>query len=112
MAILFAPTTELWIGHSLKVSGVLIWGFAAWHVTEAIGTSIAMLLNAASIVRYQVFRGCIFAVSCLTIKVLVLRQYTPEALPWVTAASYILLSLIPVFLLRKRIGHMITVNVY
>jgi O-antigen/teichoic acid export membrane protein len=112
MAILFEPVTGLWIGHSLKVSGVLIWGFAAWHVMEAIGTSIAMLLNAASIVRYQVFVGCIFALTCLSIKILALQYYTLDALPWITVISHLLLSLIPILFLRKKIRHMITEKTY
>lgn len=112
MAILFELVTGLWIGHSLKVSGVLIWGFAAWHVMEAIGTSIAMLLNAASIVRYQVFVGCIFALTCLSIKILALQYYTPDALPWITVISHLLLSLIPILFLRKKIRHMITEKTY
>lgn len=112
IALLFKPVTTLWIGHTIQASSFLVWGFAAWHVLESIGTSVATLLNAGSIVRYQVFIGCIFALTCLSIKIMILRQHTPEALPWVTAACYLMLSLFPAILLRKRIRRIFSEKAY
>lgn len=112
IALLFEPVTHFWIGHPIKVGAVLVWGFATWHVMESIGTSIATLLNAASIVRYQVLIGCIFALACLTIKIMVLLRHMPEALPWITAICYLMLSLFPLLLLRNRIGRIITEKAY
>lgn len=103
MAILFAPATELWIGHSLKVSGVLIWGFAAWHVMEAIGTSIAMLLNAASIVRIQVIVAICFALPLVLLKATLAFHMQELLLPWATLILYTVLSLFPLFFARNRI---------
>lgn len=112
IAVLFEPATRLWIGHPINAATVLIWGYAAWHVLEAVGTSTAMLLNAASIIRYQVVIGTIFALACLAVKAQILRQAGPELLPWGTTMCYLTLSLFPVFLLRGRIGHMISEKRY
>jgi O-antigen/teichoic acid export membrane protein len=112
IAMLFEQITQLWIGHTINASITLILGFALWHVLEAIGTSIAMLLNAASIVRYQVVIGLIFAFTCLTAKVLILHHMSPDLLPWGTFLCYLLLNFWPVFLLRNKIESMISEKQY
>ena len=88
MAILFEPVTGLWIGHSLKVSGVLIWGFAAWHVMEAVGTSISMLPNAASCMKYQMILAVIFSIACISIKTYAVTYLGAEYIPILTFITY------------------------
>jgi len=103
MAILFAPVTELWIGHSLKVSGVLIWGFAAWHVMEAVGTSISMLLNAASCMKYQMILAVIFSIACISIKTYAVTYLGAEYIPILTFITYGLLVTLPHYIYRKHL---------
>lgn len=103
----FEPVSRYWIGHTLQISGMLIWGFAAWHVLESIGTSIAMLLNAASIVRIQVLLAVGFALPCLAIKAILAVKNLEEYLPMATFALYLSLSLLPIFFIRSRICRLI-----
>lgn len=112
IAVLFEPATRLWIGHPINAGAVLIWGYAAWHVLEAVGTSIAMLLNAASIIRYQVAIGALLAFTSLITKTVMLLYASPELLPWVALTCYLLLNLWPTFLLKKRIGYIVLKKTY
>lgn len=107
IALLFEPATRLWIGHPINAGEVLIWGYAAWHVLEAVGTSIAMLLNAASIVRIQVFLALGFALPCLAIKAWLAAENLERFLPWATLLLYLLLSLLPIFFAKTRINRLI-----
>lgn len=110
IALVFEPASQIWIGHPIKISNLLIWGFATWHVLESVGNSIAMLLNGASIIRIQVFIGCIFAITCLATKVLVLNLDGINMLPWVTVICYVTLNFAPLFLLNKKIQTIIIKN--
>jgi O-antigen/teichoic acid export membrane protein len=93
----------IWIHESLHISGYLIAGFALWCVIDAAGTALATFLNAASIVRYQVFAASAFAVSCVAGKYIVLSKIGTWTLPWVTIATFTIANLIPILLLWPRI---------
>ncbi len=110
IALLFEPATQLWIGHPIKVGAVLIWGYAIWHILEAVGTSVAILLSAASIVRIQVLLAISFSLPCLLIKATLAANDQIEFLPWATLILYFILSLTPLFLTRARIYRLIHEN--
>ena len=61
-----------------------------------------MYLNAARVLRPQVLIATLFAASCLTIKLAMVPEYGPTALPWTTVLTYGLISLAPAVLLVRR----------
>lgn len=93
----------VWIQKPLQVDSYLISGFAVWCIVDAVGAGLATLLNAASIVKYQVILASIFATFCLAAKVLAIRIFGAEAVPWVTMATYLFISLVPTLLLLPRL---------
>lgn len=99
----FDQITGLWLKREIGVGSTLLAGFAIWVVLEAGGTALATFLNAASVVRYQVVIAIVFATTCLAGKALVLAHIGMSAIPWVTAATYATISLIPTFILRRRL---------
>jgi O-antigen/teichoic acid export membrane protein len=101
--ILFAPLCEWWLQRQLAVSTTLLWGLASWVLISAIGTGISMLLNGAHVVREQAMIAGVFAFVCLTGKVFFIQHYGLEALPWTTSVTYILVVLVPYFLLLPGI---------
>lgn len=107
IALAFEPISQLWIGHPIQVSAMLVWGYAAWHVLEAIGTSIAMLLNAASIMRIQVLLAAGFAIPCLAVKTWLAANGLEEFLPLSTSLTYLFLSLLPILFIRSKISRLI-----
>ena len=107
IALAFEPASRYWIGQPLQVSALMLWGFGLWHALESIGTSVAMLLNAASIVRIQVLLAVGFALPCLAVKAIIADRHMEEYLPLATFVLYLLLSLLPMLFARSRIRRLI-----
>jgi len=103
IALGFHDIVGLWVRAPFAMSGLLIAGFAAWAVTESAGTAIATFLNAASVLKFQLVTACVFAVACVTGKVLAISHGYVEVVPWVTLATYLSLSMLPFLLYRRRI---------
>jgi hypothetical protein len=103
MAVSFHWIVGLWVHAPMATSAVLIAGFATWTVVDSAGQAIATFLNAASVLKFQLIAASIFAVSCMTGKVLVLTHGHVEWVPWVTLATYLSFSMLPFALYRRRI---------
>jgi O-antigen/teichoic acid export membrane protein len=99
----FDYIVAIWVHRTLPVSGLLLTGFAAWIVIDAVGTAIATFLNAASIVRYQLIVASLFAVTCLAGKAWAVSHFGITSLPWVTVTTYAIISLIPTVLLGRKL---------
>jgi O-antigen/teichoic acid export membrane protein len=78
-----------WIGPRLSPPFVLLLGLALWTVVDCCGNTIAMFLNGASIMRFQIIVASIFGVSCLAVKVYLTRRYGIVAVPWSTLVTYV-----------------------
>lgn len=114
-AVLFATASALvialgsdvlltsWVRTPLAVPTLLVAGFATWCVVEAAGTAMATLLNAASVLRYQLVTSAIFALTCLAGKAWVITLGHVELLPWVTTGTYLASNVLPLLWLRARI---------
>lgn len=103
IAIGFEPIVTLWTRKPIEVSAYLITGMAIWCVIEAAGTAIATFLNAANVLRYQLFTAIAFAATCFPIKAWVLINYGVSGIPWVTITTYVLASGLPFALFGRRI---------
>lgn len=80
-----------WIGPGISPPFVLLFGLAAWTVVEGCGNTLAMFLNGAGIMRFQIVMASIFGLSCLCVKVYLTRQYGIIAVPWATLGTYVLI---------------------
>jgi O-antigen/teichoic acid export membrane protein len=99
----FNRITTLWLHHSLIMPPVLLVGFAIWSVMEAGGTALATFLNAASVMRFQLACTTAFALLCFSGKIWAITGPGMEWLPWVTAITWGLTTLLPFIGFRKRI---------
>ena len=103
IALAFEPASRYWIGQPLQVSALMLWGFALWHALESVGTSIAMLLNGASIVRYQLLLAIFFSPICVVGKIIVIDLGYQELIPFWMLVSYALLTIMPFIFSYKKI---------
>jgi O-antigen/teichoic acid export membrane protein len=87
-ALIFPFIADLWIQHSLPVDGILLAGFVLWCIVEAGATALSTLLNAASVMRFQVVTSIVFAATCFVGKGLVLMYFGINGMPWVTVATW------------------------
>lgn len=105
--IFFGPISKIWIGHYTGISLKLVISFACWHVAEALGTSVAMLMNASSIMHLQIIFVAIFALTSLSLKVILANNNFIEFMPMASSLTYLAFFIIPSFFLRKKISHLI-----
>jgi O-antigen/teichoic acid export membrane protein len=85
------------------LTAMLVVGFAIWAVLESIGTAVGTLLNGASQLHFQVATSIVFALLCITGKVVLINDFGTAALPWVTAVTYSIAWLAPFILMRRSI---------
>ncbi len=78
-----------WIGPRISPPFFLLLGLALWTVADCCGNSIAMFLNGASIMRFQIVMASIFGVTCLGLKIYLTQRFGIVAVPWATLFSYV-----------------------
>jgi O-antigen/teichoic acid export membrane protein len=78
-----------WIGPRISPPFVLLLGLALWTVVECCGSTLAMFLNGASIMRFQIVMACAFGLTCLGVKIYLTRRFGIVAVPWATLLTYV-----------------------
>src|SRR5580698_319715 len=78
-----------WIGPRISPPFVLLLGLALWTIVDCCGNTIAMFLNGASIMRFQIIVASIFGVACLAVKIYLTHRYGIVAVPWATLITYL-----------------------
>jgi O-antigen/teichoic acid export membrane protein len=78
-----------WIGSRVSPPFVLLLGLALWTIVDCCGNTIAMFLNGASIMRFQIIVASIFGITCVAAKVYLTSRYGIVAVPWTTLITYL-----------------------
>ncbi len=92
-----------WVGPNIHPSFLLMLGLAVWTVLSNCGSTLAMFLNGAGIVKFQVITASIFGIGCLAVKILLTQQYGIAGVPWATIITYGLLTAFPYVLYVPRL---------
>ncbi|MEP6756560.1 MAG: oligosaccharide flippase family protein [Chthonomonadales bacterium] len=96
LLLMLAPwIIRLWVGTRIHTSFALLLGLAIWTVMDCCGNTLAMFMNGASIIRFQVIVASLFAVTCITTKLFLTRHYGSVGVPWATIITYGLVSAVP-----------------
>jgi O-antigen/teichoic acid export membrane protein len=99
----FPLIAGLWIHHPLPVDRILLAGFVLWCIVEAGATALSTMLNAASVMRFQVVTSVIFATICFAGKAVVLAQIGIDGVPWVTVVTWCTVSAVAFALAGRRV---------
>jgi O-antigen/teichoic acid export membrane protein len=67
------PILKIWVGPSIQPPLVLILGLSLWTVVNSVSGPIAMLLNGASIIGFQVVCSLAMAATSLTMSIFMVR---------------------------------------
>lgn len=94
---------RLWIHHPLPVDRVLLAGFMVWCIVEAGATALSTLLNAASVMRFQVITSLVFAASCVAGKAWMLSRLGIDGVPWVTVVTWCMINAIAFTFFGRRV---------
>jgi O-antigen/teichoic acid export membrane protein len=103
--VLFIVSRRLilwWVGPHITPPTLLLLGLAVWTVLDCCGNTLAMFMNGATIMRFQIIVASAFGITCLATKLLLVHKYGIAAVPWATIGTYVLISAIPgtIYVLR------------
>lgn len=91
-----------WVGPHINPPTVLLLGLAVWTVIDCCGNTLAMFMNGASIMRFQIVVVTLFGIACVSTKLVLVGRYGIAAIPWSTIVTYLLFNALPyaIYLLR------------
>jgi O-antigen/teichoic acid export membrane protein len=91
-----------WVGPHINPPTVLLLGLAVWTVIDCCGNAVAMFMNGASIMRFQIVVASLFGIACVSTKFALVHRYGIVAVPWSTIVTYLLFSAFPcgIYVLR------------
>jgi O-antigen/teichoic acid export membrane protein len=87
-----------WVHGQVHPPTMLLAGFALWVVFEAGGSALAMFLNGAGIIKFQMIVATLFGIGCVLAKLYGAQRYGVAAIPWAAIATYSVCHVIPCFL--------------
>jgi O-antigen/teichoic acid export membrane protein len=104
LLLLLAPSViHLWIGSRIHPPFFLLLGLSVWSVIECCGTALAMFLNGAAVIRFQIYISVTFAIACVALKVFLVKHVGLVGVPWATIVSYTMIVAFPWVFLVPRV---------
>ncbi len=92
----------LWVGPAVAPPASLLFALAVWKVVEVGGNAIAMFLNGAKLIGFQVITGLAFAALAIPMKIVLLRAFGSPGIVIATTVSYLTCVAGPLYLFRRR----------
>ncbi len=89
------PLVHLWIDSSITPSFSLLLGLGIWNIIFSVAGPIAMFLNGASIIRFQVLCALLLTSVAISLKILMTYMLGIPGLIWSTIIAHISCALIP-----------------
>jgi len=97
LLFLCRPILKIWVGPSINPPSALIFGLALWTIVNSMCGPIAMLLNGASIIGFQVVCSLTMAVSSLTMSLFLVRWIGLPGPILATVGAQVMFILVPAF---------------
>lgn len=101
--LLAGPAFRLWLGPGFEPSYALTAGLCAWTALLCFAGPYFMVLNAANVVRPQVYVCAAFTVPSLALKCLFAKYVGVWAIPWAAVVPYGVIVVPFVLLQSKRV---------
>lgn len=106
LVILGQELVRWWVGPGLDPEPLLLAGLGIWAVLSTAGNAVAMLLNGASVVRFQIVTALLVAGFSLGGKIWLVRHWGLPGVIWATIFAYLLFSAIPCLVYVPRFFRM------
>ncbi|MBI3745848.1 MAG: oligosaccharide flippase family protein [Chloroflexi bacterium] len=103
LIVLGLPLITIWVGSSVTPSFGLVLAVGIWTTLSAVGTAVAMLLNGAQIMRFQVVAAIVMAMANVLLSIALTSRLGVAGPVWGSIVAYSLFSLIPVALYLPRV---------
>jgi O-antigen/teichoic acid export membrane protein len=95
LTILRAPIFSLWVGPELVPSLSLSLALIVWSVLYSWGAAVAVLLNAANVIAFQVVMSLTMGVASVVLKVFFAQHLGIEGIAWAMILAYGGLTFVP-----------------
>ena len=92
----------IWVDQIVPATLPLLLGLAAYLVVTTCGNALAMLLNAASVIRFQIATALVMGASTLVAKTVFGQQFGLTGVVWGTVVAYTVCSLLPTLFYMRR----------
>lgn len=86
---------QLWVGRGINPSRALLIGFGAWTVMSSAGAAIAVFLNGANVLRFQIGIALLMAITAVFLKILLATRIGVAGIIWGTDLAYFFVALAP-----------------
>lgn len=94
---------RLWVGDAVAAPFMLMLALAIWKVIEAGGNAVAVYLNGAHVIGFQVAVAVSVAISALSLKFLLIPIYGVAGAAWATVVAYLVFAAVPYAVLLPRL---------
>jgi O-antigen/teichoic acid export membrane protein len=94
---------KIWIGPLFHPSFALLLGMALWSTVYTAFNSIAMLLNGATVIAFQVVVATVMAIASILASVQLGTRIGVAGIIWGTLLAYVFLSALPISLYVPRL---------
>jgi O-antigen/teichoic acid export membrane protein len=103
LVIFAGPIFTAWVGVGLIPSAGVTLGLGVWTILFSLGSAVAMLLNAANIIGFQVVTAISLASTSIVFKILLAEHFGIAGIPWALVATYTVAVAIPtsIYLARR-----------
>lgn len=95
LTVLGRPIVQAWVGPEIQPSQSLLLALGCWTVLSAVGSALAMFLNAANVVLFQTVCAIAVGITATLLKTRLATAVGLDGMVWATCAVYLVLSLIP-----------------
>lgn len=86
---------ELWVGDKVTPILPLLLGLAVWTIVGTVGNALAMFLNGASVMRFQVCAALAMTALAVVLKITLVRAIGLPGVIWGTVIAYTLAVIVP-----------------
>lgn len=86
---------KVWVHNKVNPPVMLVLGFGTWKVIEAVGFAMAMFLNGANVVSFQIIVSILTGISALILKIVFVHHFGVGGTVWATIASFSVFALVP-----------------
>lgn len=103
LVVLGLPVIAVWVGTSVQPSFGLVLAVGIWTTVSAVGTAVAMLLNGAQVMRFQVVIAVLMATANILLSAFLVSRIGVAGVVWGSIIAYTAITLIPVALYLPRL---------
>lgn len=97
------PLVQLWVGDSVRPGFELILAMGLWTALTAVGTAVAMLLNGAQVMRFQLLTAGAMAITNVSLSVVLVGFMGTPGVVWGSIVAYLTCTLVPAALYLPRL---------